>query len=143
MTQASRVILLAQRGRHPRFVFTYVAQRRHRVGPRAIEVGERRPLTKSVLRQIKRAAAAAGLPHFRVHDLRHTMARRTLRASRNLVAVQRALGHADIATTAIYATVLMDDVRDALEAAAAAVPEKALKLSPLEREAHEQKRQSG
>lgn len=116
MTAASRALLLAQRGRHPKFVWTYVVHRRHA----RFAKGARRPLTKSVLRQVKRAVTRIGMETFRVHDLRHTMARRTLRTTKNLRVVQRALGHADIATTAIYADVLIDDVRDGLEETAAA-----------------------
>jgi integrase len=122
MTAASRQLLLAQQGRHPTLVWTYVVHRTHIVDGVVHRAGERRPLTKSVLRgQLKdKALKNAGLDTFRIHDMRHTAARRTLRASKNIRAVQRVLGHADIATTAIYADVLVDDVRDALEAAAAA-----------------------
>jgi len=50
----------------------------------------------------------------RWHDLRHTMASRLLRKTRNPAWVQKALGHADIKTTMRhYAHVLNDDVRQA------------------------------
>ena len=57
---------------------------------------------------------------FRVHDLRHTAARRTLRKTKNLRAVQRVLGHSDVTTTAIYADVMHDDIRAAIEETEAA-----------------------
>jgi Phage integrase family len=44
-----------------------------------------------------------------------TAARRMLRSSKNIRAVQRLLGHSDIGTTAIYADAQIDDVREALE----------------------------
>jgi integrase len=67
--------------------------------------------------QRDRAKAAEVLPSvasIRWHDLRHTMASRLLRKTRNLAWVQKALGHADIKTTIRhYAHVLNDDVRQA------------------------------
>jgi site-specific recombinase XerD len=50
------------------------------------------------------AARAAGIAAKRVspHTLRHTYALRTLRASRNLMAVRTLLGHASVATTQRY-----------------------------------------
>src|SRR5262249_22332816 len=58
----------------------------------------------------------AGVADFRIHDLRHTGATRTLRASKNLRAVKEMLGHADIKTTMRYAHVLVDDVAEAMTA---------------------------
>jgi len=55
-----------------------------------------------------------------VHDLRHTAATRTLRTVKNLKIVQAQLGHSSIQATARYAHVMTDDVRDAMEATAAA-----------------------
>ena len=76
--------------------------------------GERYPFTKSGWRkQWSRALKAAGIEDFRFHDLRHTAATRTLRASGNMKAVQKMLGHSDITTTARYAHVMVDDVRAA------------------------------
>ncbi|MGH6950832.1 MAG: tyrosine-type recombinase/integrase [Vitreimonas sp.] len=122
MTERSRMLLLAQRRRHPKYVWTYVVHRSHVVGKKVYRPGDRKPITKSVMRaQVGRALREA-MGRFRIHDLRHTAARRTLRASKNLRAVQRVLGHADISTTAIYADVLLEDVRDALEQTAAANP---------------------
>ena len=62
------------------------------------------------------ALRRAGIEDFRWHDLRHTAATRTLRASGNLKAVMEMLGHADIASTSRYAHVVIDDVRAAMEA---------------------------
>ena len=67
---------------------------------------------------MRRSVADAGLEDWRLlHDLRHTAATRTLRASQNLKAVQSMLGHAEIASTARYAHAMLEDVRAALDAA--------------------------
>ena len=63
-----------------------------------------------------RTRKKAGVVDFRIHDLRHTGATRTLRASKNLRAVQEMLGHSDIKTTMRYAHALVDDVAEAMTA---------------------------
>ncbi|KKM22533.1 hypothetical protein LCGC14_1624420 [marine sediment metagenome] len=75
----------------------------------------KRPV-KSWRRAWTGALDRAGIEDFRWHDLRHTAATRTLRASGNLKAVKEMLGHADIASTSRYAHVVIDDVRAAMEA---------------------------
>jgi integrase len=49
--------------------------------------------------ELTRALAAVGLPHIRVHDLRHTTATVMLEASIHPKVVQELLGHKTIATT--------------------------------------------
>lgn len=49
------------------------------------------------------ARIRAGLPDFRVHDLRHSFASFLVNAGRSLYEVQELLGHADIRTTSRYA----------------------------------------
>ena len=71
---------------------------------------------KSWRRAWVNALRRAGISGLRWHDLRHTAATRTLRASGNLKAVKEMLGHADIASTSRYAHVMLDDVRAAMEA---------------------------
>jgi len=108
LTQESAAIIERQRGNHPKFVFTYVVHRAHwadRSKKRWVRKGERRPLTKTVLRQVKRAAKKIGMDEFRLHDIRHTAANRTLRKTGNMRVVQKMLGHSDVATTAIYVDV--------------------------------------
>jgi integrase len=113
VTQAMLFLLAQQRGRHPIFVFTYVCARSR--GKR--RKGECYPFSQSGWRRPWKAALkAAGIEDFRFHDTRHTAATRTLRASKNLKAVQRMLGHQDITTTARYAHALKDDVLAAMEA---------------------------
>jgi integrase len=101
-------------------VFTYLCTRPaplRRDRPRRIK-GERYPFSlQGWTRQWKQALLDAKIDDFRFHDLRHTMATRVLRASKNLKAVQSLLNHSDIATTARYAHVVEDDLRAALDAA--------------------------
>lgn len=49
------------------------------------------------------ARIRAGLPDFRIHDLRHSFASYLVNAGRSLYEVQELLGHADIKTTSRYA----------------------------------------
>lgn len=56
-------------------------------------------------------------PGFTMHMLRHRFASRGYRGTRNLRAVQLALGHESIATTEIYTLVSEDEVREVAEAA--------------------------
>lgn len=57
----------------------------------------------------------AGLPEFRIHDLRHSFASFLVNAGRSLYEVQQLLGHADIRTTSRYAHLSRDTLRDAVE----------------------------
>jgi integrase len=120
MTDRIWQILQAQRGRHRTYVFTYVAEKTRDGRKR----GKRYPITIEGLKtEMRRSVDDAGITNWRViHDLRHTAATRTLRASNNLKAVQGQLGHADIASTAKYAHAMLDDIRAAMDAAAPSKP---------------------
>lgn len=65
---------------------------------------------------VKAACRRAGIDDFRLHDLRHTAATRLLKATGNLKMAQKLLRHASIKTTAKYAHVFDDELRDALDA---------------------------
>ncbi|MGQ3673118.1 tyrosine-type recombinase/integrase [Xanthobacter sp. TB0136] len=79
--------------------------------------GQRYPITYAGFgTRFSRTVAKAGLNDLRIHDLRHTGATRTLRASKNLKAVQEMLGHTDIKTTMRYAHAMKDDVAEAMRA---------------------------
>jgi integrase len=107
------VVLLANQPRKCPQVFTYLC-RQSRAKRRK---GQRYPLTATVLRdRFQEARTKAKLKDFRIHDLRHTRGTRILRATQNLAATQKALAHKHIRTTLRYAHVLLDDVRNALEA---------------------------
>jgi integrase len=95
-------------------VFTYVCQR---PGPKRAdrprrEKGERYPFSvQGWNRQWKAALKTAGIEDYRFHDNRHTAATRNLRATGNLKAVSKLLGHSNVTTTSRYAHALEDDVR--------------------------------
>ncbi|MGX1164504.1 integrase [Bradyrhizobium sp. USDA 372] len=109
-----RELLFPLQGQHDEFVFTYIAQKRSSDRVR----GNRYPTTREGLKtEWRRAKLDAKLLDYRFHDNRHTAATGILRATGNLKAVQKLLRHADIATTAKYAHAMIDDVRDAMEAA--------------------------
>jgi len=107
-------ILAAEIGRHPLRVFTYEV--RHAWGGRK---GARKPIAPDTLgTAFWRARRAAGLADVRLHDLRHTAASRIVRATGNIAAAGKALGHTRITTTQRYAHLNAEDVRAALDAAA-------------------------
>ncbi len=67
----------------------------------------------------RRACGRAGIENLRVHDLRHTAATCLLKATGNLKMAQKLLRHSNIRTTAKYAHVFDDQLRDALDQMAA------------------------
>ncbi|HEV3091292.1 MAG TPA: tyrosine-type recombinase/integrase [Candidatus Cybelea sp.] len=80
-----------------------------------------------------RMLRAAGVPHIRLHDLRHTFASMALDAGVDLKTVSNALGHSTISTTAdIYAHVtdaLMRDAAERIDGAVSAALSKSSKAS--------------
>lgn len=121
ITTRMREILLEEMGRHPDAVFTYEARRtiKGKKGRPGRIRGQRYPLVpETFYNELKAAARAIGRPDFRVHDLRHVAGTRTLKASGgNLRAAQKHLGHSRISTTTKYAHYMLDELRDAMEAA--------------------------
>lgn len=114
ITQAMRVVIANEIGRHPDAVFTYRA-RACRDGRAR---GARYPIMPGTFyAELKRAGKAIGWPDLRVHDLRHVAGTRTLAATGNLRAAQAQLGHSRISTTTKYAHILLDATRAAMEAA--------------------------
>jgi integrase len=118
ITPEVRLVLDAQRGLHPKYVFTFVARRSR--APRRLK-GQRYPFNKRWLWQICNSALKKiglwkkGSPdNFRFHDLRHTAASQLLKATGNLKLVQEYLGHKNIKSTARYAHVLTDGVRQGM-----------------------------
>src|SRR5262249_12746824 len=106
-------ILRPLRDHHPEFVFTYVCERGEH--GRTVK-GERYPFTyRGVQSYWRRLRKQSGVVGFRLHDFRHDMATKLLRATGNLRLVQKALGHASIKTTTRYAHVLDSEVAEAME----------------------------
>lgn len=120
LSRAALAILSAERGRHPRHVFTYLVQRARSDKTRETErrTGERRPFTRDGWRKAWHAALTeAELADLRFHDLRHTFATRLYRRTRDLRLVQRALDHQSIETTLRYENSDIEDLRAALDEA--------------------------
>jgi integrase len=61
------------------------------------------------------ARIRAGMPDFRIHDLRHSFASCLVNAGRSLYEVQELLGHADIKTTSRYAHLSRERLIEAVE----------------------------
>ncbi len=73
--------------------------------------------TRQVQARMKLWLAWAGLDgKITVHGLRHTFATTLYGRTRNLLLVSKALGHAQVATTQIYAHIADDELEQALEA---------------------------
>lgn len=97
-----------------------IAEERLRLGPAwqdedRVFPGERGgPVSENAIRlALGRALARAGLPHIRVHDLRHTAATSLLGAGGSLRDVQEMLGHASYVITADLYTHVLEDQRRA------------------------------
>jgi len=60
---------------------------------------------------VERACLRAGLPRVGPHRLRHALAGELLRQGAGLVAISQVLRHQDLATTALYAKVDLDALR--------------------------------
>lgn len=123
LSKEAYAILWSRRGQHAEFVFTFIAQRSRRCPHHKTlqKKGQRYPITYWGFGSRKSATWSKAGVNARLHDLRHTSAMRTLRATGNLKLVQKQLGHSDIATTArFYTDALVDDIRAAMELTAKA-----------------------
>ena len=77
----------------------------------------RRISNRQVQERMRLWLAWAGLAgKITVHGLRHTFATMLYARTRNLLLVSKALGHAQVATTQVYAHIAEDDLEEALEA---------------------------
>jgi len=132
LTDSLVALLGNESGKHADRVFTYlpkVKRGRRRAGePQPFSIG-------GWAASWRKALADAGIRDFRFHDLRHTTGTRVLRATGNLKAVKEVLGHSDIKSTMRYAHLEIDDVRRAMELAAALDPTHP--SAPPERRPHE------
>jgi site-specific recombinase XerD len=97
-------------------VVDYLRHDRPEVATRAVFIYARAPYRPmpagSVEAVVRLAASRAGLTGVSAHRLRHTVATQTLRAGASLAEVGQVLRHRSAATTAIYAKVDRDRLRD-------------------------------
>ena len=124
ITDTIREIIWPLRGQHPKYVFTFVAERTIDKEIRGKSYryikGERYPMTKDGIRRVwndvRRRAGLIGSARFRFHDLRHDLATKVLRDSGNLKLTAELLDHSSIATVSkTYAHVSQADKVAALE----------------------------
>jgi integrase len=79
-----------------------------------------KPLT-TIHKVWERLRKKAGLPHLRIHDLRHMYASFLVNSGRTLYEVQQILGHRDPVVTQRYAHLSSRALRDAADAASTAI----------------------
>jgi integrase len=136
ITARIRAILEPLRGNHPEFVFTYVARRnvearkkgetyRHKeTGKLFVAQWDQRQIVKgrryhlmynTAKTAFRRAKEAADIDNFGFHGLRRTRATEVHKATKDIGAVQKLLGHGSVTTTMRYLDINLDDVRDAME----------------------------
>jgi integrase len=130
VTPAIGAVLTPLIGHHPKYVFTYVAQRTMTVERKGgtkekLVKGRRYPFTGSGLRRIwtnlreEADIPTAGEDRFRWHDIRHDFAINFIKnnpTAHGMKALQQALDHADFGTTSnTYAAVLSTEVADTIE----------------------------
>lgn len=117
MTSAIYKLLWHLKDHHKTAVFTYIVKR-----PREGAMkGRREPITMEGFKtEWRRTKKRSGVSDYRFHDNRHTAATRLVRATGNLKAAQKLLGHTELVTTSRYSHVTKDDLRAAMEASEAA-----------------------
>ncbi len=76
----------------------------------------------NIFRAWDTARKRAGLPHVRLHDLRHTFASTLVNAGVPLYTVQKLLGHSTITVTQRYAHLTQDSLASSAEIAASLLP---------------------
>lgn len=75
--------------------------------------GAKKPYIYDLRKPFEKACMSAEIDNFRIHDLRHTFASMAVSSGADLYAVQRLLGHQDIAMTQRYAHLAADDLKRA------------------------------
>jgi integrase len=71
----------------------------------------------------QRVLARAGVKDVRIHDLRHTFASTAVASGQSLPMIGKLLGHTQVQTTARYAHLAADSVRDAADSVATSLRE--------------------
>ena len=99
LNRVAKSVIDAVRGQHPEYVFTY----------------EGAPVTHMLNSAWKKARIRAGLPHVRVHDLKHTFGRRLRAAGVSFEDRQDLLGHRSSRITTHYSAPELESLIAAAE----------------------------
>lgn len=86
-----------------------------------VNLKTRRPYT-TIMKAWSRLRLKAGVPHLRIHDLRHQFASLLVSSGRTLYEVQQILGHSDPKVTTRYAHLSSDALQAAANSASILVP---------------------
>ena len=115
MDSAMRAIIQAQRGKHPKYVFTAPLLRRQGDTLK----GELGRITDHRFKKwFSSVCSRHGLIDLRIHDLRRTGGMDFYRATKDIYATSKLMGHASVQTTTLaYAEVLADELKDQKEMA--------------------------
>jgi integrase len=105
----AQAAILAQRGKHPRWVFPGRGNAGHVVNP---------------ARAWKRLIDKARIENLHPHDLRRTMGSWMANTGSELQVIQKGLGHSSLRATHIYARLKLEPVREGMAKAAAAMLQK-------------------
>jgi integrase len=129
-------LLRTEKGNHPEFVFTFEwegADWRNPKNGTKYKGGQRYPVTPWGFRSwFERVKREAKLVDVRIHDIRRTAGGRVNRGA-GLVAAQKLLGHASVATTAKhYAHHTTDEQREAQERAHSATKARRKRLLEID-----------
>lgn len=80
---------------------------------------QRRPTIRLPLYDVREslngACKRAGIPHVRVHGLRHTFGSQMAMAGADPFAIMKAMGHTDMKTTMIYVSLGKSHIRDQVD----------------------------
>jgi integrase len=89
----------------------------------AARADERRALStyKAIAKGLSIDISGVGLKNLRIHDLRRTLGSWQAATGASLAIIGKSLGHKDVSTTAIYARLSLDPVRQAMETATSAM----------------------
>jgi integrase len=75
----------------------------------------RNGLLNDIRESLNGACTRAGIPHIRVHGLRHTFGSQMAMAGADPFAIMKAMGHTDIKTTMIYVSLGKSHIREQVE----------------------------
>jgi len=96
-----------------------ILKRRDRSGQFVFPSSAKSGYLRSPWKTWAKVCKQANLTDFRIHDLRHTMASYQAMNGGNLTVIGQSLGHRSTASTARYAHVSMDSVRESVDSAVA------------------------